>query len=181
MRVVSYLFIQFARLIASQHVCDIEKTFPIYFVLSLFKQKLGSISSSQQFIFSSTYWHLTNCWNWDISPRVWCVKRFLVVFQLYLLPSIRGSQNTNGIFRSEGWEGALLKMPIVCWLHILIPERIGGGFRFINFIPSLVDIETRSSVFVLIKNSINLIVCWPSTVDRGQWTVQQGTTHMCTL
>ena len=125
------LFIYTVRSTYCQHVCDIEKTFPIYFVLSLFKQKLGSISSSQQFIFSSTYWHLTNCWNLDISPRVWCVKRFLVVFQLYLLPSIRGSKNTNnGIFRSEGWEGALLKMPIVCWLHILIPDRKGGGDSF---------------------------------------------------
>ena len=74
---VYVLFIYTVRSTYCKHVFDIEKTFPIYFVLSLFKQKLGSISSPQQFIFSSRYWHLTNLWNMDVFPGVWCVKMFL--------------------------------------------------------------------------------------------------------
>ena len=143
------------RLTYCQHVCDIEKTFPIYFVLSLFKQKLGSISSSQQFIFSSTYWHLTIWWNLDIFPRVWCVKRFLVVFQLYLLPSIGGwkCKQINEIFQSEGGLNVHWVLKLTSYSDSW--EKRRGGIISICFLPLLLDIDTGAVLAtVLIKIAV---------------------------
>ena len=111
---------------------------------------MGSISSPQQFIFSSRYWHLTNLWNMDVFPGVWCVKMFLC----------QVSEGVNKLIKfsthNAQWE-LTLTLYFDSW-------EIPYVARYLN----------RSSIGDCVdKNSINLIVSWHWTLDTTQQFIQR--------
>ena len=154
---MSYLLIQFARLIANTSVI-LRKLFQFILFYHFLNRNWDQFPPHNNLYFLQHIDILPTGGTWIFSPE--CdVSRGFQWSSSYICCQVSEDENVNKLMKFSTQKAR--------WLHILIPER-RGGILSISFLPMLLDIDLyweRSSVGDCVdKNSINLIVSWPWTL-----------------